>query len=99
MEWAQKDLCVVIEDSLSLKNVSTANALYAPVQAMILTDILRGGEKKNGKTLDRWSYNCLNSFAPHRWQFKMFQVLLRQPGLVIYWKRKKTDRDSNTDMS
>ena len=39
----------------SLKIVSTANAQYAPVQAMI---VLLSFENKNGKLSARWSYLC-----------------------------------------
>ena len=40
MKQAQKDLCVAITHSLVFKNISTANAQYALVQSIIVTDCM-----------------------------------------------------------
>ena len=39
-EWVRKVFCVAITDSPLLNNVSIANAHYAPVQTMIVTDCI-----------------------------------------------------------
>ena len=52
----KKNLCVAIIDSSDLKNVLTANAQYAPVQAIIVTDHIWKKKKKSDKAVARKSY-------------------------------------------
>ena len=63
MKWAQKALYVAITDP-SLRNVLSANACCALVEAVIVTDCI-GGMGEIGKTLTRWKLPL--PLAPHRW--------------------------------
>ena len=90
MKWAWKTLCVVIIDSPVLKkSASAANAQYAPVQAVLLTDHIW---KKMVGNLDGVTITTfISSLAPQRWQFKMSEVFLLylQSQVESYQRLKK----------
>ena len=63
MKWTRKSLCVAITDPPNFKK--KGSSWRALVQVLIVTDHIRKRMVRATNTI------CLNSFAPHRWQFKI----------------------------
>ena len=70
MKWAQKALCVALADSPILKNTFQQQicGIHQCKPLSFLEKMIRHDLVVANKA------TCLNSLAPRRWQFKMFEV-------------------------